>query len=284
MKAWRRDMTNTNRVRSKQDKRKVRIKWQQRIIKIYTQPPLICRQYWQHHVHWQANSTIHENLLCITSHSTLWETMKVSVMFGMKHREKRGAQEIATCIMKNTSSVCASVPSTSEITYYSDKCSGQNRNQFVAGSYLFSMDQFQNLQRINHKFLESGHSYMECDSIHSTIETAKKKTSVYMPSQWNTLISLARRIKPYHVVPMKHSDVYDFKAFVNQFCPNLKTASNGKRVNWMKICWIQTRRESPHCLYVNKTFEVSRFQEITVQSSTRKRGRPQAYPEELASC
>ena len=87
-----------------------------------------------------------------------------------------------------------------QITYYSDKFSGQNRNQFVAGAYLYSMAKFTNLQEINHKFLESGHSHMECDSIHSTIETAKTKMSVFMPSQWNTVISMSRRRKPYHVV------------------------------------------------------------------------------------
>lgn len=197
---------------------------------------------------------------------------------------KRGSQEIATCILKNTGSVCASKPKTKEITYYSDKCSGQNRNQFVAGAYLYSMAKFPNLQEINHKFLESGHSHMECDSIHSAIETAKKKTSVFVPSQWNTVISMARRGKPYHVVPLKYMDVFNFKDFVQKFCPNLKTTTSGDKVNWMNICWIQTRRDYPLTLFVNETFDEAQFQEIKVQAATRKKGRPSILPDSLSPC
>ena len=197
---------------------------------------------------------------------------------------KRGSQEIATCILKNTASVCASSPNISEITYYSDKCRGQNRNQFVAGAYLYSMAKFPNLQKINHKFLESGHSQMECDSIHSTIETAKKKTSVFMPSQWNTVISLARRGKPYHVVPLKYMDVLDFKDFVQKCCPNLKTATSGNKVNWMNVCWIQTRRDFPLSIFTNETFEETQFLEIKVQAARRKRGRPSIIPDSLSPC
>jgi len=78
------------------------------------------------------------------------------------------------------------------------------------------MAKFPNLLEINHKFLESGHSQMECDSIHSTTETAKKKTSVFVPSQWNTIITMARHGKSYHVVPLTYADTLDFKDFVQK--------------------------------------------------------------------
>jgi hypothetical protein len=41
---------------------------------------------------------------------------------------------------------------------------------------------------------------MECDSMHSAIEFAKKKTDIYIPSQWATIIRMARRKNPYYVV------------------------------------------------------------------------------------
>ncbi|WAR00653.1 hypothetical protein MAR_025025 [Mya arenaria] len=55
---------------------------------------------------------------------------------------------------------------------------------------------------LDHKFLESDHTHMKCDSIHSAIEFAKKKTQIFVPSQGDTVISMARRKDPY----MKHEN------------------------------------------------------------------------------
>ena len=52
----------------------------------------------------------------------------------------------------------------------------------------------------------------------------------------------------------------------------MKNAKNGERVNWLKLRWIQVRREEPRSLFVNYSFDETSFQEIKVQSSTR--GRP----------
>ena len=49
----------------------------------------------------------------------------------------------------------------------------------------------------NHKFFERGHSEIEADSIHSSVERAKKSTKVYHPSQWDTVVSMAKKINPY---------------------------------------------------------------------------------------
>ncbi|CAI6368821.1 unnamed protein product [Macrosiphum euphorbiae] len=40
--------------------------------------------------------------------------------------------------------------------------------------------------------MESGHSYMEVDSMHSTIESAKKNVLVYTMQDWLTICRLAR--------------------------------------------------------------------------------------------
>jgi hypothetical protein len=47
--------------------------------------------------------------------------------------------------------------------------------------------------------------------MHSAIEFAKKKTAIYIPSQWVTIIRMARRTNPYYVVPLQFEDIYDFK-------------------------------------------------------------------------
>jgi hypothetical protein len=66
---------------------------------------------------------------------------------------------------------------------------------------------------VDQKFLETDHSQneMECDSINSAVERAKKSMSVFLPSHWDTVIRMARRKKPYTVIPLKCSDFLNFK-------------------------------------------------------------------------
>ncbi|KAI9520595.1 hypothetical protein NQZ68_015134 [Dissostichus eleginoides] len=45
-------------------------------------------------------------------------------------------------------------------------------------------------------FMESGHSKMECDSVHAAIETARKKGPVYSSEGYYSLVRMARRNRP----------------------------------------------------------------------------------------
>lgn len=127
---------------------------------------------------------------------------------------QRGSCEIATCLNLQL----LSLPhTTTHALFYSDACSGQNRNQFTASCLLNAVTTHPSIKIIDHKFLESGHTQMECDSMHSAIEFAKKKTEIFIPQQWSTVVRMARRTKPYMVVPLKHSDVYDLKDLTRKF-------------------------------------------------------------------
>nr|CAH7732292.1 unnamed protein product [Callosobruchus chinensis] len=57
---------------------------------------------------------------------------------------------------------------------YSDSCGGQNKNKNIAKLLMFLVQSSQ-LQTIDHKFFESGHSYMECDRSFGLIERNAKK-------------------------------------------------------------------------------------------------------------
>jgi hypothetical protein len=63
---------------------------------------------------------------------------------------------------------------------FSDSCIGQNRNTFVASALLHAVCTSTYLKVVNHKFLEPGHKQMECDSMHSAMEYAKRKTNIYV--------------------------------------------------------------------------------------------------------
>ena len=111
---------------------------------------------------------------------------------------KRGSCEIGTCLYKYIKQL---PPEVTEVTLYSDTCGGQNRNQHVVAMLLYAV-QTTHISVIHQKFLESGHSEMEVDSMHASIERTKKFTPVYTALDWHTIFRSARRINPYVVVPL----------------------------------------------------------------------------------
>lgn len=68
-----------------------------------------------------------------------------------------------------------------------------------------------------------------------------------------------------------NEDVYNMKDYVHKFCPNLKTATNGTKINWNSIRWVQVRRSAPNSLFVNYGFLEENFFEIKFQTKTRQK-------------
>ena len=90
------------------------------------------------------------------------------------------------------------------------------------------------------------HSCMESDSMHSAIETAKRKTQVHVPSQWDTVIRLARKKKPYLVNLLRFSDFYDYKSLGDSLLSGASRLDrHGQKVNFRRIVWFQYRKKSP---------------------------------------
>lgn len=156
----------------------------------------------------------------------------------------------------------------------------QNRNQYVTASLLLNLSRIPTLQLISHKFLVSGHSQMDSDSVHSTIEGAKKITPVYVPSQWCTIMSLTRISQPYITVPMKYNYITGFKDFVKKQCPNIKLSTSLEAINWLKVKWVQVKKESMKLVFVNYSLNEDGFKEIQVQQvKTRQSGRKYKWQE-----
>ena len=179
----------------------------------------------------------------------------------------RGSCEVATCLRLQLQSLPLNIE---HVVLYSDACGGQNRNQIIATSLNSAVSTMECISVIDHKFLESGHTHMECDSMHSAIEFAKKKTAIYVPTQWDTVMHMARRKNPYSVVPLKHGDIIDFKQIRNQKVKNVRTTVDGKKVNWRKIRWMRFEKESPNTCFIKYDFD-EEFQAI--QLTGIKRGR-----------
>ncbi|XP_050311108.1 uncharacterized protein LOC126746777 [Anthonomus grandis grandis] len=95
----------------------------------------------------------------------------------------KGSSEIATCLWKLLNGFS---PEVKEVTFYADTASGQNRNCINAAMFLRAVHLLP-IEIINQKFMESGHSEMECDSVHSAIENRGNKIDIYTPEGWYTV-------------------------------------------------------------------------------------------------
>ncbi|KAK5647883.1 hypothetical protein RI129_002775 [Pyrocoelia pectoralis] len=101
----------------------------------------------------------------------------------------------ASCILDYLERYCIT-ESKIPIILYSDGCNYQNRNAVLANALLnFSIvteiEVFQ-------KYLEPGHTQMECDSVHSTIERKLRNKEIHLPSDYSTITREARtNPKPY---------------------------------------------------------------------------------------
>lgn len=99
----------------------------------------------------------------------------------------RGANQIAICLYKELSQLPSTIDSP---ILYSDSCGGQNRNSHVAAMFLCLMQNHTSFKTIDHKFMVSGHSHLECDVDHSLIEKQKKKLQmpIEVPRDWYQLV------------------------------------------------------------------------------------------------
>lgn len=89
---------------------------------------------------------------------------------------KKGSAEIGTCLLNYFSQLSESV---THISTFSDTFGGQNRNNNILAAMLYVVNHIHNIETIDVKFMESGHSYLEADSIHATIERYRKHKKVY---------------------------------------------------------------------------------------------------------
>ena len=96
-------------------------------------------------------------------------------------------------------------PLIENLIIWSDDCRYQNRNSTVSNMYrdLFMRSGV----TIQQKYLISGHTQMECESMHSTIER-KLCCYIYTPRDYVMLFHSARQQpSPYHVVQITFEEI-----------------------------------------------------------------------------
>ncbi len=95
-----------------------------------------------------------------------------------------------------------------EIIFYSDGCTYQNRNVTVSNVFINIAVKY-NITIVQ-KFLEKGHTQMECDAVHAAIEARLRYEEIYLPSGYINIARTARVENPYEVEYVHHDFFKNF--------------------------------------------------------------------------
>lgn len=138
------------------------------------------------------------------------------------------------------------------ITLYSDSCGGQNRNHNIMALMIYII-QTTNIIQIQHTFMESGHSMMEVDSMHSAIENAKRNVPIYTVQDWLTIFQVARSTRnrnkskpPYEVKEMQYKDIMNLQKLSSLLIKNKKVDTDGNIMTWLKVKCFEYRKDNPY--------------------------------------
>ena len=136
------------------------------------------------------------------------------------------------------------------IVAFSDNCYGQNKNQASMAMFNYICSDYHGVT-IEHYFVEKGHSEMECDSIHSTVEANSNHIKVHVPIEWEIVVSLARKnLKPLKVIHVERSNILDFMKVAAPF-------SNTEAVSISECCALRYCDENRVKVEYKKNFDES---------------------------
>lgn len=178
---------------------------------------------------------------------------------------KRGSCEISTCLYLYLKEL--DTEGITNVSLFSDGCSGQNKNSIVGAMLLHAVTNLKNLQCISLRFFEPYHGQSEGDAAHSTIDYAIKKSGdLFVPSQLAPVIKLARRKNPYIVHSLTSTDFLDFKTLSN----NLKILAvrkddEGGTVDWKQIREIMVQKSSNNKIFFKNSHLQNMYQCITLK-------------------
>lgn len=123
---------------------------------------------------------------------------------------------------------------------YSDSCGGQNKNKNIAKLCMFLV-QGTHVNKIDHKFFEPGHSYMECDRSFGLIEkNTKKNPQIFIPDHWADMIRKTN--KNFEVTLMTSKDFISFQ-YLNDIMKDPKRDTAKNILKWRENVWFAYRQE-----------------------------------------
>lgn len=117
---------------------------------------------------------------------------------------------------------------------------------------------------ITHNFMVTGHLHMECDSVHSSIERAMKKSSINIeiPKDWSTFISGIRRKVQFKVVEMEQKDILALED-LDKIIKKPSCDSNGDDLKIQKIMCFRYQTTLPGCIEFKNDSSNSTWSQFT---------------------
>lgn len=221
-------------------------------------PSLTSNKVYYMRVLWTYNLGIH-NLK--TGKSTMF-------MWG-ENVASRGSQEIGSCLKK----YCEGLSGVSHVVAYSDCCGGQNRNKNVLNIWMHIV-KTSVIQVIDHKFLEPGHTYMECDQDFGLIEKRKRVVNnAFVVEDWINIVKATS--KHFTVIQMKGDDFFSIEAMNKLTMTSVTKDEEGKTISWHNVRWLRVEKTQPLIMFFKETLnEDLPFRKVSFKK--RETGRPSA--------
>lgn len=153
-------------------------------------------------------------------------TGKGTMFMWSEGQAHRGSQEIGSCLLK----YCQGLPSTiKKLKAFSDNAGGQNKNKNIVKFWMYIICNT-HIEEVDHMFLETGHSIMECDQDFGVIEKAKKNAQVFVPDDWENVVKQSS--KKFSVVKMARDNFKSIDS-VNTLLNNSKNIKGMREIRWL---------------------------------------------------
>ena len=211
-----------------------------------------------------ANSLLYYSRKLSVYNLTVWEGKEPNNAHCFCWTEvdgKRGSCEIATCLYSWPHRLPNVIQ---EVSFFSDTCSGQNRNKNVLALLIYLVHTEKRFQIITQNFLESGHTFMEVDSMHSAIESESKYREIYSMTEWANVFRNARRSKKSYEVHM-----LDQKLLSDHIVKNCKKDEEGNTLNWLLIKSLEVRADTPKSFFYRYSY-AEPFKQVVYDGSTQQ--------------
>ena len=147
----------------------------------------------------------------------------------------RGSDEIAFCLLWYFTELRST---STKLVCYSDSCFEQNKNFTLICLWNWFINR-KMYKQIDHKFLVRGHTFLPNDRHFSHIEKRKAAARIFVPQQWEDVITSARQANPFRVQQMGHDSFLDFSELEKEHTRCKTDLSKNpvliSRVTWMNF-------------------------------------------------
>ena len=110
----------------------------------------------------------------------------------------------------------------------------------------------------------------------------RKKNFLYTPEDYYEIIKQCRQNDKFNLYKMKCENFISTKYLENAIQKRKKKNTEGKKVNWLKICWLRFCKSAPYTISYKTSMEDTEFK--TLDLSPTVRGRPPKFERIALKC